>query len=47
MKQVPLGFVVMSEKAKVDYGTIFRTVLDQLPTVPAVDSVVADFEVAT
>jgi len=36
----------MPGKAKADYGTVFRTVLDQLPIVPAVESITADFEVA-
>jgi len=40
-------FVVMSGKAKADCGAVFRTVLDQLPSVPTVDSITADFEVAT
>jgi len=45
MKKVPYVFVVMSGKAKADY--VFKTVLDQLPTVPAVESITADFEVGT
>ena len=36
MKQVPLVFIVMFGKAKVVYGAVFGTVLDQLPTVLAV-----------
>jgi len=47
MKQVSLVFVVMSGKAKADYGAVFRKVLNQLSTVPAVQSITADFEVAT
>jgi len=40
-------FVGMSGEAKADYGAVFRTVLDQLLTVLAVESITADFEVAT
>jgi len=40
-------FVVMSGKAKADYGAVFRTMFYQLPTVPAVESITADFEDAT
>ena len=45
MKQVPLVFLVMSGKA--NYDTVFRTVLDQLPTVSVVGSITADFVGAT
>jgi len=47
MKQTLLVFVVISGKAKADYCAVFRTVLDQLPIVPAVESIAADFEAAT
>ena len=40
-------FVVVSGKAKANYGAVFRTVLYQLPTVPAVESITADVEDAT
>lgn len=44
MKQVPLCYVLMSQRKKVDYKAVFEAILQRIPTPPVVEEVVLDFE---
>ena len=46
-KQVPLVTSMMSRRSKQDYITIFRGILDSLPSPPQVQRVVLDYEKTT
>ena len=44
MKQVPLCFVIMSQRKTGDYEAVLRTIIQHLPTEPSVREVMVDFE---
>eukprot|EP00794_Sanderia_malayensis_P010818 gene10818-biopygen8648 len=46
VKQVPLAFILMSQRKTKDYVAALRAILDVLPANPAVMRIVLDFEVA-
>ena len=46
LKQVPLAFVLMTSRRRVDYVRVLQALLDALPQPPAVQAVVSDFEAA-
>lgn len=45
-KQVPLCYIVMSRRRKLDYVAVFDAVIEALPVQPAVTEAVLDFEKA-
>ena len=45
-KQVPLYYVIMSGKSKLDYKGVFTALIDMLPAAPKVSTITADFEAA-
>jgi len=46
LKQVPLAFVLMTSRRRVDYVHALQALLDALPQPPAVQAVVSDIKVA-
>ena len=46
LKQVPLAFILMTSRRRVDYVRVLQVLLDALPQPPAVQAVVSDFEAA-
>ena len=46
MKQVPLCFIIMSRRRKRDYKAVLDAVVELLPSEPAVEEVITDFETA-
>ena len=47
IKQVPLLFMLMSERKKSDYCKVFKELIEILPSVPKVQQITLDFEKAT
>ena len=46
LKQVPLAFVLITSRRRVDYVRVLQALLDALRQPPAVQAVVSDFEAA-
>lgn len=44
MKQVPLCYILMSRRKKVDYKAVLDAVIALLPTRPVVEEIILDFE---
>jgi len=46
LKQVPLAFVLMTSRRRVNYVRVLQALLDALPQPPAVQTIVSDFKAA-